>query len=275
MARRRPFLQLAEPEAPGRQINLDVPLTNRSETPYDGTVLPSPSAVLLDLDGTLLDTQVGLDAGITAALQHALQHLNVDEAQWRGANGAAATKVWSTKGEDWVLGRVADADIATTIYAETLSLVGHAATLAPVLASVHRAAVNTAARAYDDAQVLLAALRRHQVPVGIVTNGETSQRDLVASAGIDVPAHRVIVSAEHGRAKPDASLFDTALAALGADHAKAWHVGDSLSTDVAGARAAGIPAVWIDRSGQSLSLDGPSPDLRIATLDELVTQIDN
>ncbi|MFB7800397.1 HAD family hydrolase [Isoptericola sp. NPDC056134] len=238
-------------------------------------MLPTPSAVLLDLDETLLDTQVGLDAGISAAWLLARESFNGDEERWRSANQTAANRIWSTRGQDWVLGRVQDADLTAMIYADTLSLVGAPTTLAPALASVHGAAVLAAARCYGDAPALLAALSDRQVPVGIVTNGAVSQRDLVTAAAIDVPPHQVVVSAEHGRAKPDPALFDIACAALRVDRTRLWHVGDSLSTDVAGARAAGVSAVWIDRRGRSAAPDGPTPDLTISTLDELVERIGN
>lgn len=51
----------------------------------------------------------------------------------------------------------------------------------------------------------------------------------------------------------------------------AWYVGDSLHTDVAGARAAGLTAVWLNRLGSERKADDPEPDLEIESLTELFT----
>ena len=47
--------------------------------------------------------------------------------------------------------------------------------------------------------------------------------------------------------KPDPALFHRALERLGAEPADALHVGDRVELDLAGARAAGIDSVLIDR----------------------------
>jgi len=54
----------------------------------------------------------------------------------------------------------------------------------------------------------------------------------------------VMVSAEYAVRKPNALLFETAAARLGVKPKDIWFVGDRLDTDVAGARAAGMTAVW-------------------------------
>ena len=56
-----------------------------------------------------------------------------------------------------------------------------------------------------------------------------------------------MVSGELGAGKPDAAVFDHALGLLGAEREDAVMVGDSLECDVAGARAAGLGAVWVNR----------------------------
>jgi putative hydrolase of the HAD superfamily len=53
------------------------------------------------------------------------------------------------------------------------------------------------------------------------------------------------------------------------------HVGDGLDTDIAGAQAAGMKAVWINRAGIPLP-EGYSPDAELASLaglDALVTEL--
>jgi len=51
------------------------------------------------------------------------------------------------------------------------------------------------------------------------------------------------------------------------------HVGDSLDTDVAGARAAGLAVVWLDRRGPS-SMTAPRNVPRITSLSALPDLLD-
>jgi putative hydrolase of the HAD superfamily len=58
-----------------------------------------------------------------------------------------------------------------------------------------------------------------------------------------------VISAEVGIAKPDPAIFMRALELAGAGADEALHVGDTADADLAGARAAGIRALHLDRSG--------------------------
>ena len=48
-----------------------------------------------------------------------------------------------------------------------------------------------------------------------------------------------------------------------------WQFGDSLAADVAGANAAGLTSVWINRDQGQPHTDDPAPDLEIGSLLEL------
>ncbi len=76
-----------------------------------------------------------------------------------------------------------------------------------------------------------------------------------------------------GVAKPDAAIFGLALDMLAVSAAETWYVGDSLHTDVAGARAAGLTAVWLNRHGSNGGQGDSKPDLEIEieSLTELFT----
>lgn len=101
-----------------------------------------------------------------------------------------------------------------------------------------------ACRPYEDAVPALQALGCHYV-LGVITNGNTYP-ERCGLAGV----FRVCVySQEEGVSKPDPRLFEIALERVGIEPAEALHVGDSLESDVAGARAAGLRAVWLNRDG--------------------------
>jgi putative hydrolase of the HAD superfamily len=54
-------------------------------------------------------------------------------------------------------------------------------------------------------------------------------------------------SKSHGWTKPHASIFESALAALGTGPAETVMVGDSYADDIEGARALGMRAILLDR----------------------------
>jgi putative hydrolase of the HAD superfamily len=78
-----------------------------------------------------------------------------------------------------------------------------------------------------------------------------------------------VISGEVGVAKPSPVIFDIALDRLQLTSADVWHVGDTPSTDVAGAAAAGIHSVWLNRARRTLESDEPRPDAEITSLREL------
>ena len=79
-----------------------------------------------------------------------------------------------------------------------------------------------------------------------------------------------VVSSEGGQCyKPDARLFRMALSQLHADPAECVYVGDKQFEDVKGARSAGMSVVWINRKGEPLNPDLPTPDAEIRDLLEL------
>lgn len=72
--------------------------------------------------------------------------------------------------------------------------------------------------------------------------------------------------------KPYSPIFERALASLGdcpdpIPPERIAMIGDSIEADVAGARAVGITAIWLDREGKSPAI---SPDYTIHSLDELL-----
>ena len=55
-------------------------------------------------------------------------------------------------------------------------------------------------------------------------------------------------------------MFEKALSLLGLSNRNVLHVGDSLSSDVWGAREFGIPVLWINRKGRELPANREPPD---------------
>lgn len=95
-----------------------------------------------------------------------------------------------------------------------------------------------------DAASTIAALERAGIAVVVVTNSDGHAEENLAACGFGgVP---VVDSMVVGAAKPDPRIFEVALARACSTPAETVHVGDSLVSDVAGARAAGIAPIHFD-----------------------------
>jgi HAD superfamily hydrolase (TIGR01509 family) len=102
---------------------------------------------------------------------------------------------------------------------------------------------------------LLAALRKKRLKLGLICNTGRSPgsvlRKLLGTFGIIKRFSVALFSDETIVRKPDPKIFRQVLAALKVDPADAVHVGDSPESDIAGAAAAGMQAVWIRKDGMA------------------------
>jgi putative hydrolase of the HAD superfamily len=131
---------------------------------------------------------------------------------------------------------------------------------------------------FGDVLPTLALLRERVAALVLITNGlGSTQRHKADATGLTGLLDAVIISGEAGIAKPDPAIFALAARAAGVPLAAAWHIGDSLTSDVAGARNAGLAAgVWVNRiaaqhPGETVA---PRPDYQIASLAELPGLLD-
>jgi putative hydrolase of the HAD superfamily len=81
----------------------------------------------------------------------------------------------------------------------------------------------------------------------------------------------IAVSADYSVRKPSDLLFETAAARLGVAPGDIWFMGDRLDTDVAGAKTAGMTAVWLNPTSR------PDPtrsaDITVADWDTFMRRI--
>ncbi len=130
---------------------------------------------------------------------------------------------------------------------------------------------------HDTIEVLETLRRRYKV--GLVTNWEHAPRihELLTELGIEGLFDAVVVSDEHGAAKPDPAIFQEALSRTGVAPAEAVYVGD-MDVDIVGSINAGMHPVLIKRSDQGnwasysygestgVSLDGVTHISRLSEL---------
>ena len=219
---------------------------------------PLPRLLLFDLDDTLCDYGRARDTRLRLAFGAALAGVPPD--------------------------RAPDLD---GLVAASLAIHPHGADHFPDLLARHGVGAEAAAEAaawyrtnrfhglalFADAVATLAALRRAapQRPIGLITNGPAEvQRDKLALLGVGRLVDFALVSGEFGAAKPDPAIFWEALRLGGAEPADAVFVGDSAEHDIAGARAAGIRAVWVNRTGRPWPHGDPHPDHEVDGLTALL-----
>lgn len=83
--------------------------------------------------------------------------------------------------------------------------------------------------------------------VHIITNGFAEvQRVKIESSGLSQYFDKVIISEEVNTQKPDVKIFEHTIEAAGAVKDECVMIGDNLSTDIAGARNAGIDQIYFN-----------------------------
>ena len=217
-------------------------------------------AVLFDLDDTLFDHQ-GCARAALAAVQ--ASHEGFRAMPFETLERAHAGFLEELHG-DVMLGHVPLEIARVERFRRLLGAAGVPASdeLAAGIASTYRETYRTARRAVAGAPALLAAVRR-RARVGIVSNNLLDeQQDKLRTCGLDAFVDALVVSEEAKVSKPHPAIFELALDRLHAQPAEAVMVGDSWSADIAGARAAGIRAIWFNPAGAVT----PEPETAIPEL---------
>ena len=86
-------------------------------------------------------------------------------------------------------------------------------------------------------------------PLTIISNGfKEVQYYKFAHSGLEDYFTHILISEEVGINKPQRGIFDIALARNGVSADEAVMIGDSYTSDIAGAQAAGIDQIWLHES---------------------------
>ena len=124
---------------------------------------------------------------------------------------------------------------------------------------------------FDDTIPALNACRQMGLTVGLISNMNQSGDELADSMGLLPYIDLSITSHEVGAEKPNQLIFERALERAGARPERAVHVGDQITSDIAGAVNAGINAVLLDRDGNH---KGYTAQPRITGLEELLALLE-
>jgi len=113
-------------------------------------------------------------------------------------------------------------------------------------------------------------------PLGIISNiwaHRSVFEDALRHCGIFDLFDVVVWSSDYSCIKPSPQLFRRALAHFSVEPTHVLFVGDNLIGDIGGARAMGMPTVWINSEEGRLSEEDPQPDLIISDLGDLLTEL--
>jgi putative hydrolase of the HAD superfamily len=113
-------------------------------------------------------------------------------------------------------------------------------------------------RVFDDTEPVLRQLTAEGWRHAILSNHVPELTQIVDGLGLGELIESVVCSAAIGYEKPHPEAFACALRACGQPE-RVWMVGDSMTADVAGAKAVGIPAILV--RGEHPEADRQAPDL--------------
>ena len=114
----------------------------------------------------------------------------------------------------------------------------------------------------------LRALHRGGYRIGLISNTHRCLTTFQRHFALDPFVSAAVSSYEHGRLKPDPSIFRAALDRVGVAPGDGVMVGDSVEHDVDGARQVGMGAVLLVRSGDPPAEPGAGVPV-VRTLAEL------
>ena len=234
-----------------------------------------PRAVFFDMDDTLLNTSGGVDASWQAVCDEFSPGLGCESTMLRATIKSEMQRFWSDEAaveREW---RTRLEEARVHVLGLALTSQGLDLDRAPQLSRRYWEENSSRMRLFDDALETLTSLRGAGFQIGLITNGPAvMQRWKIAQFALEPYFDVMVIEGEFGHGKPSPKVFEHALAAVGAGPHEAWHVGDNLYADIAGAQSAGIHAAWIHRDRLEMG-DSPKaiPDRVIAHLDELRTAL--
>lgn len=122
---------------------------------------------------------------------------------------------------------------------------------------------------YPETIAVLTELKARGARIGLISNlWPFPVRRVFDEMGLAVHFEHLLYSFEVGSRKPDGHIFLEACRRFGVTPADCLMVGDSLSSDIAGAVGVGMPAAFVNRSGKSVAT--PPGVKQIESLSELL-----
>ena len=220
------------------------------------------TTISFDVDQTLIDT----DRVIMRSMESVRDEL-IGRVPGERTQSLTVEEMWSIRDreEKGYTGNVRDFDeIRRRSFLRMLDHVGYTGPdLSTRLNEVYLEHRYNDIKPYEDVVPMLDALGP-RFKLGLLSNGNNYPEYFGLAERFDF----VVYAQDIGIEKPDPRTFQIAVEQAGCGLDQLLHVGDSLETDVAGAQAVGIRAVWLNRDGVSNDT-GIKPEYEIRSLTEL------
>lgn len=218
------------------------------------------TAISFDGDGTLWDFE--------KVMQHSLRYV-LQELKQIDPNAAALLDIETmiqtrNKVAARLKGKITNLEqIRYEAFKQTLKDIGRPNnTLARHLNHVYLKHRFEDIKLFDDVLPTLNVLKPTYT-LGLLSNGNSYPE----RCGLQKMFKFVVFSQDYGIEKPDPRLFQRAVEKAGCSKQQLLHVGDSLTNDIAGSKAAGIKSVWLNRKREN---PPDSTDYEITSLAELL-----
>ena len=219
------------------------------------------SAILFDLDGTLVDHESAARAGV----EQWSTELGLPAGQW--PRWAEIERRWFTRFERRQISHLGQRIERAREFLNSPDLTEDEALL---LYERYLDLYRENWRAYPDALPALQAALDTGAAVGILTNGENSmQTDKLARTGLLLDDLVVLAATDLQAAKPQPEAYHASLRRLRVQAAEAVLIGDNWANDVDGARRVGMSGVYLLRRGCVRDGACPPEEASISTLDQL------
>ena len=204
---------------------------------------------LLDADETILDFVRSSHESLRFAMaEMGLPYADADFAVYKAVNDG----VW----REYEQGKLTKKQLMQVRFVRFLERVGLRAD-AEKLNAAYFSKLSVTGYLLDGAEGFLRALKERG-KIYLITNGTpAAQYGRLESLGLRGIFDGIFVSDEIGYAKPDARFFRCVLEKTGLRAEDCVVIGDSLSSDIAGAANAGIESVWYDPAGKGAGAAKP------------------
>ena len=232
-----------------------------------------PSAILFDLDDTILDDTGCVEQSWTDACEECCASIGRDAAaRVRAAIRGANEWYWSDP-ERHRVGRLDMKEARRHVAGlglQRLGIVDEA--LADSIALAYTRHREARLAVLPGAIDTLQWLRDAGCALALVTNGSRRmQRMKIERFGLERFFDAILVEGELGFGKPDPRVYELALSRLRRSPPDTWMVRDNLEWDVSAPQALGIYGVWLDPHGRGVPHGSPArPDRVVASITELV-----
>ena len=219
-------------------------------------------ALLMDVDGTLLDFDRAEAAAFTKVLQ---KYGFVPEERFIQEYHKINQECW----EAFEIGQMERDRVLTVRFERFFG--GHGLSMSGEEAEdAYRVWLGEGAYLMEGAVEILDYLKE-RYPLYVVTNGVgATQRKRLKASGLDKYFRDIFISEEAGSQKPQKEYFDYCFSRIpDANPRRMLLIGDSPASDIKGGMAAGTYTCWYNPDGQTLP-EGIRADYEVGSLKELM-----